>query len=319
LGGIANGIGFSSMVEKKNLLVYLNTQASFLLEVDTIMSIVCTNCGKPGHYYKECLEPITSFGIILIQVLNITKEAFSGILADDSKINGLEDTNFRFLMIRRKDSLGYIELLRGKYDIEDRAYIQTLVDQTSVAERQRLLEWEFNKLWEQLWNGPVSKPYRHEYEPAKMKFETIQRTKLQVAIAASKTSWSEPEWGFPKGRRGPNESEMRCAIREFWEETRFPLDSVIISRNILPLEESFFGSNKVHYRHKYYIGFCFDDIDPVITVGDNVLEREIGAIRWLTGQEAMDHIRPYNIEKKEMLLHVSSILRNYCFWIGNTD
>ena len=283
------------------------------------MSIVCTNCGKPGHYYKACVEPITSFGIILIQVLNITKEAFSGILADDNKINGLEDAKFRFLMIRRKDSLGYIELLRGKYDVEDRVYIQTLVDQTSVPERERLLEWEFNKLWEQLWNGPVSKPYRHEYEPAKMKFETIQRTKLQVAIAASKTSWSEPEWGFPKGRRGPNESEMRCAIREFWEETRFPLDSVIISRNILPLEESFFGSNKVHYRHKYYIGFCFDDINPIITVGDNVLEREISAIRWLTGQEAMDHIRPYNIEKKEMLLHVSSILRNYCFWMGAAD
>jgi len=280
------------------------------------MSIVCTNCGKPGHYYKQCLEPITSFGIILIQVLNITKEAFSGILADDSKINGLEDTNFRFLLIRRKDSLGYIELLRGKYEPEDIAYIQTLVDQTSLDERQRLVEGEFSKLWDQLWNGPVSKPYRHEYEPARIKFEGIQQSVLRTAIAASKTAWSEPEWGFPKGRRGPNESEMRCAIREFWEETRFPLDSVIISRNIMPLEESFFGSNRVHYRHKYYIAFCFDNIDPVIAAGDVVLEREISAIRWLTGQEAMDHIRPYNIEKKEMLLHVSSILRNYCFWMG---
>ena len=280
------------------------------------MSIVCTNCGKPGHYYKACVEPITSFGIILIQVLNIKKDEFARILADENRINGLEETVFRFLMIRRKDSLGYIELLRGKYDVEDRAYIQTLVDQTCMAERQRLLEWDFMKLWEQLWNGPVSKPYRHEFEPAKIKFEGIQQGILAQAISASKTSWHEPEWGFPKGRRGPNESEMRCAIREFWEETRFPLDSVLISRNILPLEESFFGSNKVHYRHKYYIAFCFDDIDPIIQAGDNVLEREIGAIKWFTGEEALDQIRPYNIEKKEMLLHVSSILRNYCFWIG---
>ena len=280
------------------------------------MSIVCTNCGKPGHYYKACVEPITSFGIILIQVLNIKKDEFARILADENCINGLEETVFRFLMIRRKDSLGYIELLRGKYDVDDRVYIQTLVDQTCMDERQRLLEWDFMKLWEQLWNGPVSKPYRHEFEPARIKFEAIQRGILTQAISASRTTWSEPEWGFPKGRRGPNESEMRCAIREFWEETRFPLDSVLISRNILPLEESFFGSNKVHYRHKYYIAFCFDDIDPVIRAGDNVLEREIGAIKWYTGEEALSYIRPYNIEKKEMLLHVSSILRNYCFWIG---
>jgi 8-oxo-dGTP pyrophosphatase MutT (NUDIX family) len=280
------------------------------------MSIVCTNCGKPGHYYKSCVEPITSFGIILIQVLNIKKNEFARILADENRINGLEETVFRFLMIRRKDSLGYIELLRGKYDVDDRVYIQTLVDQTCMDERKRLLEWDFAKLWEQLWNGPVSKPYRHEFDPARIKFEAIQRGILTQAISSCRTTWSEPEWGFPKGRRGPNESEMRCAIREFWEETRFPLDSVLISRNILPLEESFFGSNKVHYRHKYYIAFCFDDIDPVIKAGDNVLEREIGAIKWFTGEDALSYIRPYNIEKKEMLLHVSSILRNYCFWIG---
>ena len=48
-----------------------------------------------------------------------------------------------------------------------------------------------------------------------------------------------------------------------------------------------------------------------------MLEREIGAIQWFKGEEAMEHIRPYNIEKKELLLHVSSILRNYCFWLNS--
>jgi hypothetical protein len=145
------------------------------------MSIVCTNCGKPGHYYKVCVEPITSFGIILIQILNMKKEDFVQNLANDTTINGLEDAEFRFLMIRRKDSLGYIELLRGKYDLEDRAYIQTLVDQTCMLERQRLLEWDYPRLWEQLWNGPVSKPYRHEYEPSRIKFECSSSQRLRCA------------------------------------------------------------------------------------------------------------------------------------------
>ena len=38
------------------------------------MSVTCTNCGKPGHYYKSCVEPITSFGIILVQVLGCKRE-----------------------------------------------------------------------------------------------------------------------------------------------------------------------------------------------------------------------------------------------------
>ena len=27
-------------------------------------NIYCKNCGKPGHLYKNCLEPATSYGII---------------------------------------------------------------------------------------------------------------------------------------------------------------------------------------------------------------------------------------------------------------
>ena len=28
----------------------------------------CSNCGKNGHIYRECVEPITSFGIVLISI-----------------------------------------------------------------------------------------------------------------------------------------------------------------------------------------------------------------------------------------------------------
>lgn len=279
------------------------------------MSIICTNCGKTGHYYKSCVEPVTSFGIILVQVRNITKEQLFASLANDTTINGLETADFRFLMVRRKDSLGYIELLRGKYEPTNTVYIKTLIEQTSLQERQNLLSNDFITLWEKLWSGPVSKPYRHEYEPAKNKFDGLVNSGiLKELIDDAKSAWIEPEWGFPKGRRGPGESELRCAIREFWEETGIISEKITLARNVLPLEESFFGSNKIHYRHKYYIAFTFDDINPTIQIGNNIMEREIGDIRWFTIGEALDMIRPYNIEKKEIILHVSSILRNFCFW-----
>ena len=53
----------------------------------------CNNCGKYGHLYHQCKTPITSFGIIVFRIK--------------------EDTP-QYLMIRRKDTLGYIDFMRGK-------------------------------------------------------------------------------------------------------------------------------------------------------------------------------------------------------------
>ena len=40
---------------------------------------------------------------------------------------------------------------------------------------------------------------------------------LTSLIKNSKTNWTEPEWGFPKGRRNYLENDLTCAIREFKE------------------------------------------------------------------------------------------------------
>ena len=57
----------------------------------------CNNCGKLGHMSKECDKPITSYGVLLI--------------VDIDKIP-------KIIMIQRKDSICYIELIRGKYNID---------------------------------------------------------------------------------------------------------------------------------------------------------------------------------------------------------
>jgi hypothetical protein len=42
------------------------------------------------------------------------------------------------------------------------------------------------------------------------------------------------------------------------------------------------------------------------------MRREIGNLGWFTLEEALQKIRPENVEKKEVLIRVSTILRNYC-------
>ena len=40
--------------------------------------------------------------------------------------------------------------------------------------------------------------------------------------------------------------------------------------------------------------------------------QEIGDLGWFSLEECLNKIRPENIEKKEVLLRASSLLRNYC-------
>ena len=65
----------------------------------------CNNCGKIGHLFHQCKIPITSIGVI----------AF--------RINSINDT-IQYLLIRRKDTLGFIDFLRGKYSLNNKEYIK---------------------------------------------------------------------------------------------------------------------------------------------------------------------------------------------------
>ena len=48
------------------------------------------------------------------------------------------------------------------------------------------------------------------------------RYTLASLIHKSSTTWLEPEWGYPKGRRNYQEKDLHCALREFEEETGYP-------------------------------------------------------------------------------------------------
>ena len=252
------------------------------------MSSVCSNCGKPGHFFRECRDPITSLGII----------AFRKPVGSDL---------FQWLMIRRRDSLGFIEIMRGKYELRDEEGIQALIDQTTVGERERLLARSFSELWQELWNGPASRRYHQEYEQAKAKFEVLRgggsssgRRALATYVAESETAWTEPEWGFPKGRRSSTETEVACALRETWEEAGVrSRDLRIVS--VTPLLEEFRGSNGICYRHRYWVARAPADLAVGVDPTNIDQRREVGDVRWCSYTEAISLIRPYNAEKKAVL------------------
>jgi 8-oxo-dGTP pyrophosphatase MutT (NUDIX family) len=105
--------------------------------------------------------------------------------------------------------------------------------------------------------------------------------------------------------------DVSCAIREFQEETGLMRGDFTLFHNILPISETFLGSNGVHYCHKYFIAVCNKDIEVEMKMDNPHMAREIGNIKWCTLDEAITKIRPDNIEKREILLKASKIMRNF--------
>jgi len=256
---------------------------------------ICNNCGKPGHLFYQCKLPITSYGIILFR----------------SSSEGLQ-----FLMIRRKDSFGYIDFLRGKYSPYNIHQIQTMVDEMSLLEKENILKVPFEKLWKGMWGETSSAQFKNEEVASYKKFYQIkegisihnnEKITLQDIVEKSETHWMETEWEFPKGRRNTKEKDLDCALREFEEETGISSSKIKIIENVLPIEEIFIGTNHKSYKHKYFLAYINDCDYPL----DNFQVTEVSKIEWKNINKCLQDIRPYNLEKKKLVTNINNVLQEY--------
>ena len=262
-------------------------------------SLYCGNCGKYGHIYRKCLSPIISTGIIIFKK---------------------EDDIINYLLIRRKDTLGFVEFMRGKYNLENIVYINKLFEIMTYDERQMIVQYDFDYLWNKLWMKHDNKQYHNEYDSSKKKFNILKNGFYNKSILISLDTlnfnnnllWYEPEWGFPKGRRNLKENNRDCAIREFEEETGITSDEYNIIYQIEPLEELFSGTNNIRYKHIYYVAMAKDNINNNFIIDKSNFNQvsEISNIKWHSYKECMDIIRSYNIEKKNVLEKLHKILTN---------
>jgi 8-oxo-dGTP pyrophosphatase MutT (NUDIX family) len=268
----------------------------------------CTNCGLSGHVFRNCLSPVTSYGIIAVRYMN--DNASSSLFSKNTTLSNGSDS-IQFLLIQRKDSLSFVEFIRGKYNPYEDDYLGRLLRGMTEKEQASILAKSFEELWNSVWGESSSvKSHKNDYDTSEKKFSIIKE-KLPELINNNPTKWSEPEWGFPKGRRNPHETDLNCAIREFQEETGLKRQDFTVIQNTLPISETFFGSNQVHYCHKYYIAICNKSIEVEMNMSNPHMAREIGDIQWCYLDEAISKIRPDNVEKREILLKAGKIMRNF--------
>jgi 8-oxo-dGTP pyrophosphatase MutT (NUDIX family) len=271
-------------------------------------TIVCGNCGTIGHVYKNCNHPITSYGVIVVKI------------CFDRDLRILFP---KYLLVQRKDSLAYVEFIRGKYNLENKTYILKLLSNMTEAERQRLTNChDFETLWKQLWQVKNCSSHYKEFNESRQRFMTLKKGyylrntngvqylfNLDSGLGSTKAGLKETEWGFPKGRRNVNESDIACAMREFHEETGIPSKHIAYLNTVKPFEEVFCGSNYVRYKHVYFAAVLRKNTLPQNeTIGYSC--KEIKRTQWFNYDDVMNRLPETNVERRELFRRVHQVIED---------
>lgn len=249
-------------------------------------NVTCINCFVKGHTFKNCKYPITSYGIIVYK-----------------KVNDV----FNFLLVQRKDTMGYIDFIRGKYNNKKDDVFKNLLGEMTIDEKKKLLKSSFTDLWNELWLNHESRIYKNDYEYSKKKYNKLDILPL-ILDSIYYSKWTEQEYSIPKGRRNNYENVLNCAIREFCEESGYSPSDIDIKYNIKPIEEFFVGSNGIPYKHVYYIAELVTDKKPILDYNNISQIGEIKHIQWFDYKQTMNIFRNYEVTKRNVIHTLHSFL-----------
>jgi ADP-ribose pyrophosphatase YjhB (NUDIX family) len=268
----------------------------------------CLNCGKSGHLVPGCNEPPTSYGVICVRIDPTTNTP-------------------KYLMIRRKDSLSFLEFMRGHFEFSNMAYMMKMLENMSTSEKQMLLQTDFDSIWQHVWGTLVytSNKVKRLYPIAKDKIQTLRRglyfdkengeielLTLENLIARTEEKYHETEWEFPKGRRNKNELDFDCGKREFYEETQINPIHLTLLRD-KPYEEKYKGTNNRNYRNIYYamkMEFDEKNKDLNFKYDKNYVKQssEISGSDWYTFEEVLSQLREHYGERKELIRRIHKMV-----------
>jgi len=312
-----------SEVQAKSICIPMPTLEKF----KKYRNVYCVNCGEKGHVVRDCDGPITSFGILAFKHVenNIQerwdinqklKQILDGykkeIERDCSQQNSDVYPKVKFLMIQRKDTMGYIDFIRGKYPDNNFAakqrLIQVCLHEMIPEEKHNLLTKTFDELWSGLWVNKNSKTFKNEYAQSRAKFEKLD---IQELVSDKESSYTHTEFGFAKGRRNMRESNIACAEREFFEETGYTKEHYEFIKYYPTIQEEFIGTNGIRYRHIYYLVKMKNNAPPPKVDTGNILQTgEVQNLGWFTFEEASAIIRPYDTAKRRVIEKVHKDILN---------
>jgi len=280
----------------------------------------CQNCGLNNHKKRDCPLPIISIGIVCAQLDKTIKlkEPIDYVKIDRINSNNMKSLEYlntyknkiKFLMIRRKHTINYVEFIRGKYQLNI-IELTELFRSMSPDEIINVSCSNFKQLWENMWKETSwRKSFEKEYTSAQNNFEKFKEFNngklFKYLTNDFVPDYNEPEWGFPKGRRNYKEANLTCALREFSEETGLDNTLVKILDNVSPVNEEYLGTNNKKYCHILYVG-TITKLNVEFDIKDNL---EVGDIGWFTLDEIFNLLRDYHEERRKVIEKIFLFLIN---------
>lgn len=235
------------------------------------------------HYRKRKKQPVLSCGIICFYKNGTT---------------AYKEDNVKVLLVRRKDSMSYVEFIRGKYKPSDPLYIRSLVRGMTAEEHHKILTMSFYELWTDMWVTKTIHSHRQEYDKSYRRFkECIMGVRDYIRTLRDPNV--DPEWTFPKGRPQSDECDIDCAKREFEEETGIDKTRLHIFSN-MPLKEVYTGTNGIVYETHFFIA-TVDEEFPSINPANRHQIEEVSDVAWISPSEIRTKMRSTYLSKEIVL------------------
>tara|TARA_B100001093_G_C26729365_1_gene971498 strand:+ start:595 stop:1344 length:750 start_codon:yes stop_codon:yes gene_type:complete len=247
-----------------------------------------------------CTNPKNSFGIIAYKKI---------------------DKSYKYLLICRRNTIGFVQFLRGKYILSDSSYIQKLFNVMTNNEIELIQTNNFKFLWEFLWLDKfysTKSDTRKDYNSAETKFNQIKQGKLNgntlytidYFIKNKSEFYYEPEWGFPKGRRNMKDyNEKNVAIREFKEETNINQEYLEFYEKPSKFVEEYRSYDNINYKNTYFIAkYIGEEIKFNIDIKNKEQFTEVSDIKFFSLEECREKIRKYSKSKVDILTQLDILL-----------
>jgi 8-oxo-dGTP pyrophosphatase MutT (NUDIX family) len=251
--------------------------------------IVCLNCEIKGHTFKNCKEPIKSYGLIPYRYT--------------------ETDSVEFLLIQRKDTLGKTDFMRGKYKkngVIDYSKLKCLIEEMTDKEKIEIITINKEKVWDNMWLDQKAGIFKNEKKKAMNTIEEIDYRRLLKESMPSR--YKTNEWGFPKGRKNLNEDPISCAKREFKEETGISEEYIKVN-HLLKFVEEFTASDGIQYKHIYYLVCIAKEVNLKMIIKSDIFKQEVKDIGFFDYNTSYKMFRDYDTQKKYVLSKAYNYLK----------
>jgi len=242
-----------------------------------------------------------------------------GIICQRATLPGLPP---EYLIVRRKYSIGFEEIIRSKWELTNFFLLRELFNNMTLEERELTRTMNYGDYFDLL---NLDRHGRITKDEAVQKFETLKRgyhlnwglsrvvelppdasdsticlIDLESILKSCLSKWTTPPTEFPKGRREDYEDNKKCAQREFKEETNLNPSQYRLL-DVAPVRERFTGMNGFKYSYTYYLAkMISSENDQVSLQPQNVNQTtELSWIGWATSADILKLIRYENFKRKD--------------------